>query len=349
MNNKILSISIASYNAEKDILRCLDSMINTSVLDLLDIIVINDGSEDETSIVASKYAKKYPNSIRVINKENGGHGSTINVGITEAVGKYFKIVDSDDWVDKDGIEELVHFLSENDVDLVFNPFHVVSFCDLKKQFLVDPCPVSSVKNKIVNVSDLSGNEKLYMHSMTFKTELMKKVGPIIDEHCFYVDMEYCIYPLIYVKTVCYLSSSVYLYLVGNPTQSVAMSVSIKRRNDALKVITSLVSFYNKTLKSSNLSSSLIKGIVYSRIMHAIQAQYKIYIIMNSREAKNEMDQFTIYLKNKGFYLPVYFDSLFKKIIWFLLLSNNYFVYKVLSFSLRQYKKIENKLDHNVKM
>ena len=129
--NKILTISIASYNAEKDIPRCLDSFIQTTVFDKLDIIVVNDGSSDNTSQVASEYAKKYPNSIRVVDKENGGHGSTINTGITYAKGKYFKIVDSDDWVNKDGLEDLVSYLENNDIDLVINPFHTINYSDHK--------------------------------------------------------------------------------------------------------------------------------------------------------------------------------------------------------------------------
>ena len=96
---KILTISIAAYNAEKDIARCLDSLIATGIIEKLDVVIVNDGSVDQTAEIANSYVKKYVNSIRLINKQNGGHGSTINASIKVAKGKYYKILDSDDWVE----------------------------------------------------------------------------------------------------------------------------------------------------------------------------------------------------------------------------------------------------------
>lgn len=115
MTEKILTISIASYNAEKDLPKCLDSFVESNVLDKLDIIVINDGSSDNTSKIAHNYADKH-SSIRVIDKLNGGHGSTINCGIVSAKGKYFRIVDSDDWIDPNELEKLVKYLEKSNVD-----------------------------------------------------------------------------------------------------------------------------------------------------------------------------------------------------------------------------------------
>lgn len=101
---KILTVSIAAYNADWCLKKCLDSFIASKYLDLLDIIVVNDGSKDNTAAIASEYVKKFSASIRLINKENGGHGSTINTSIDNAMGKYFKIVDSDDWVDTEALD-----------------------------------------------------------------------------------------------------------------------------------------------------------------------------------------------------------------------------------------------------
>ena len=122
---KILTISIAAYNAEKYISKCLDSLLNTRVRDQLEIIIVNDGSTDDTLIIAQRYYVNYPNIIKIIDKENGGHGSTINASIKEATGKYYKIIDSDDWVDENGLEKLVDYLSYHNVDMVLNPFNEV--------------------------------------------------------------------------------------------------------------------------------------------------------------------------------------------------------------------------------
>ena len=146
--NKVLSISVAAYNAAQDLSRCLDSLVNTSVADFLDIIVVNDGSKDETLALARSYEQRYPDIIRVIDKENGGHGSTINASIPEAMGKYYKIVDSDDWVDKEGLERLVHALMETEADLVLNPFHIIDAQTGKQKTTVYPYRDNAELNKV---------------------------------------------------------------------------------------------------------------------------------------------------------------------------------------------------------
>ena len=95
---KILSITIPSYNVEKYIDKCVQSMLVDSILDDIEILIVNDGSKDSTPEIAKGYVEKYPQTVRLIDKENGGHGSTINAGIREATGKYFKVVDGDDWL-----------------------------------------------------------------------------------------------------------------------------------------------------------------------------------------------------------------------------------------------------------
>ena len=310
--NKILTISIASYNAEKDIPRCLDSFIRSSVLNKLDIIVVNDGSSDNTYKIASEYAKNYPNSIRVIDKENGGHGSTINAGISYAKGKYFKIVDSDDWVDEDSIEKLVNYLENSNVDLVYNPFHTVNYSDHKILELIDDKPDYIPYHKIIDVKDLKGIESLHMHSMTFKTDLIKKVGPIIDEHCFYVDMEYCIYPLTYINSIVYLEAPVYEYLLGSSTQSVSTISFIKRRNEHKRVVQSLISYYQE--KCSNADEK-IKKLILRRINQAVIMQLIIYIKMKSSEGKSELFDFIELLKKDNFVLDFSVGSLFSRIFW----------------------------------
>ena len=123
---KILTISIAAYNAENYIAKCLDSLIKSKYLEQLDIIVVNDGSRDRTSQIAHQYSNKY-DSIRVIDKENGGHGSTINTSISLAEGKYYKVLDSDDAFDTCELDKLVVFLTESDVDLVLTNYHKIVY------------------------------------------------------------------------------------------------------------------------------------------------------------------------------------------------------------------------------
>ena len=117
---KVLSLIIPTYNMEKYLKKCLDSLIVEN-MDLLEVLVVNDGSKDNSSKIAHEYEEKYPNTFRVIDKENGNYGSCINRGLAEAKGKYVKVLDADDCFDVNNFNKYLSFLQENDVDLVLNP------------------------------------------------------------------------------------------------------------------------------------------------------------------------------------------------------------------------------------
>lgn len=289
---KILTISIAAYNAELDIKRCLDSFISTNVLEELELIVVNDGSKDNTLNVAKQYEKKYPGIIKVIDKKNGGHGSTINASIKEATGKYYKIVDSDDWIDPEELEKLVFWLRNNDADLVLTPYKCINADKIEDFELIYPYDAMMEIKKITNIEKKS-NIIVYMHSTTFKKEVIKRMGPIIDENCFYVDLEYTIFPLYYIKNFVCLDYIVYQYLLGTDEQSMNIKNMIKRRNQHLKVVTRIINYYSdkkRTLKEP------VQEIILNRIHSAILSQYKIYANMEPKESIAEVKKFDMWLK-----------------------------------------------------
>ena len=123
---KTLSVVIPSYNVEKYLPEILPTFLSPEVLDDIEVLIVNDGSKDNTSKVGKEFQDKYPNTVRIIDKENGGHGSTINRGIEEAVGKYFKVVDGDDWVDTDVFIKYVNALKTLEADAVMTPFNRVN-------------------------------------------------------------------------------------------------------------------------------------------------------------------------------------------------------------------------------
>ena len=131
--DKILTIGIPSYNAAKTLKYCLDSLVIEEVLNDIQIVIVNDGSKDKTSEIGHSFEEKYPDTIIVIDKENGGHGSGINTTIERAVGKYMKIVDSDDTVDRDGFIELINELKNTNADLILTPYYKVM--KGKKEFI----------------------------------------------------------------------------------------------------------------------------------------------------------------------------------------------------------------------
>lgn len=308
---KILTISIAAYNAESDISRCLDSLINSGVLEKLDVVVVNDGSKDQTSKIVKEYVEKYKNSIHMIDKENGGHGSTINSSIKVAEGKYYKILDSDDWVDSNNLAKLVCYLEANNVDLVLNPYHEVAYSDHSVKKMVE-MERNQLEYEIkYDIKKLSEKCVLFMHSLTFKTDVIKKMGSIIDEHCFYVDMEYSIFPMLYVRNFVYLDYSVYQYLLGSQTQSMNIQNMIKRREQHLKVIKRLIEFYNNN--ESKLCINL-RNIIRLRIKYAVYQQYKIYFSMSEKNALLEVKKFDSWLKKANLDLYSGVSGRFMKII-----------------------------------
>ena len=308
---KILTISIAAYNAESDISRCLDSLINSGVLEKLDVVVVNDGSKDQTSKIVKEYVEKYKDSIHMIDKENGGHGSTINSSIKVAEGKYYKILDSDDWVDSNNLAKLVCYLEANNVDLVLNPYHEVAYSDHSVKKMVE-MERNQLEYEIkYDIKKLSEKCVLFMHSLTFKTDVIKKMGSIIDEHCFYVDMEYSIFPMLYVRNFVYLDYSVYQYLLGSQTQSMNIQNMIKRREQHLKVIKRLIEFYNNN--ESKLCITL-RNIIRLRIKYAVYQQYKIYFSMSEKNALLEVKKFDSWLKKANLDLYSGVSGRFMKII-----------------------------------
>ena len=122
MSDKILSISVACYNVEKYIEQAIDSYLNCKYKYKLEILIVNDGSTDNTEKIVKKYSIKYPNIIKLLNQENAGPGSTVNTGLKNATGKYFRMIDGDDWVKSDEMDSYIEFLENNEVDMVVTNF-----------------------------------------------------------------------------------------------------------------------------------------------------------------------------------------------------------------------------------
>ncbi len=276
-------------------------MVSVKCINDIEIIVVNDGSKDSTSEIAHNYAEKYPQSVVAFDKENGGHGSTINTSVIKATGKYFKIVDSDDWVETENLDRLVEMLRTDDVDLVVNSYFEADLNgNHTKTIKVSDYPFE--ENKTYSFEDIALDfTKAHMHKMTFKTELVRQMGPVIDEHCFYVDVEYVGFLLAKVNTVKFLYFPVYDYLLGYEEQSASNKSMISRRAQHKKVVNRMMEFYKSNKDESNRSEFLRRYVA-----SFVGRQYKIYILMteNDGEGKKEFLDFdkTVYpcfLKSPG--------------------------------------------------
>ena len=267
-------------------------LIDKRIIDDIEILVVSDGSKDDTVNVASKWQKKYPQSIRVIEKENGGHGSTINRGIIEATGKYFKVVDGDDWVKTENLVKLVEFLKQIDVDLINNPYFEHDEVT-KKETLMMKLQIQS--HKINDYEKIVEEIKIPpMHTVTYRTEILKNNNIHIDEKMFYVDVEYITFPLPFIKTQVYLDFPVYVYRVNSGTQSMAIDNMVKNRAMHLAMLKHEWKFI-KGLPKSMVPT--VKKVLKQRFSELILAQYVINLSIPEKSLRQkETAELTSFLR-----------------------------------------------------
>lgn len=240
---KLLSIVIPTYNTEHYLARCLDSLLTEEVLKELEVIVVNDGSKDGSLAIAKRYAKRYPRTVTVIDKENGGHGSTINAGLKAAKGRYFRVLDSDDWFDTCNFVKYFRALRQCREDVVITPYTQEYAYNGQR---VDYPYAYFKHNRVYQMDELEYDESMVyftMASSTYRTELLRESGLVLFEKCFYVDMMFNMVPIPYVKTVRFLNYYVYRYFMGSPTQSMSQQNLLRNLPNHERVLNFLIDYY----------------------------------------------------------------------------------------------------------
>ncbi|MFR2313172.1 MAG: glycosyltransferase family 2 protein [Weissella confusa] len=275
---KLLTIVIPSYNAAEFLTHNLDQLVNVKRLQEMEILIVNDGSNDDTAIVGSRYENDYPESVRLINKQNGGHGSTINVGIQHATGKYFKVVDADDWLNTESLDDLIEKISDLEIDLILTPYVTV---DAKngKMTRVDVAKGVPVGEKF-DYSDGYLNRVPEFHMQTIRTKILQDNNIRMDENTFYVDAEFILYATPYVNSIQFFDIPLYYYQINQGTQSTSQEVLIRNGDRHLFVIRQIVKHFGKNITVANGST----GAITARISQMIASQYKI-ISMTSLDVK----------------------------------------------------------------
>ena len=236
---KLLTFAVPCYNSAAYMSHCIDTLLTGG--DEVEIILINDGSKDETPEIADRYAAEHPDIIRVIHQPNGGHGEGVNQGLRNAKGLYYKVVDSDDWVDTDALQKVLSVLrrwveEKALVDLLVcnyvyehvsdNTSHTIRYTNVFQE------------NTVFGWKDVghwSPSEYLLMHSVFYRTALLRECGLELPKHTFYVDNIYVYQPLPYVKSLYYMNLDFYRYFIGRQDQSVNESVMVKRVDQQVRV------------------------------------------------------------------------------------------------------------------
>lgn len=255
---KLLSIAIPCYNSEAYMRKCIDSLLTGG--EDVEILIVDDGSaKDRTAEIADEYEARFPTIVRAIHKENGGHGSAVNAGIANASGLYFKVVDSDDWVKEDAYEQILTVLKdltggEKTLDMLISNFVYEKTGENRHKVMhyrhILP------RDEMFTWSDIRHFYKghyILMHSVIFRTKLLRECGLKLPEHTFYVDNLYVFEPLPYVKNMYYLNVNFYRYYIGRTDQSVNEEIMISRIDQQISVNKIMIDYMveNKNVLASN--------------------------------------------------------------------------------------------------
>lgn len=299
--DKILSIIIPSYNAVQYLEKCVNSLTKSKFIDDIEIVIVNDGSKDNTLDLANSLREQYPNSINIIDKENGGHGSTINAGSISCLGKYFRVVDADDWVNTEELDKLIERLHHIDVDCVICDYTCVYEEDNKE--VLNKTTEGFNAGQIVDYKDYITKSRLAMHSVVYNTALYRSSNIKLTEKCFYVDTEFIYYPLLTFKTIICYPFNVYQYRLQRAGQSVSREGFLKHINDHRKVMLELCNFYDGISPQDVIIKQFLKKEIAGHL------SYQLSFIVSKHLTKEEWRIHKQYIKQIKKLAPVIYKKI----------------------------------------
>lgn len=295
---KLLSIAVPCYNSQDYMRNCVDSLLEGG--DLVEILIVDDGSKDDTAKIADEYAAKYPNIVKAIHQENGGHGEAVNAGLRNATGFYFKVVDSDDWVDEDALHKILDVLRHMEEDGMELDMLIANYVYEK---------VGATHKKVIHYRNVLPQDEIFrwddmghfrldqyilMHSVIYRTDMLKLIQLHLPKHTFYVDNIYVYYPLPHVRKIYYMDVDFYRYFIGREDQSVNEKVMIKRLDQQIFVTKTMIDMYQlKDIGSKKLRQYMLN---YLAIMMTVSSI--LCIRSKNKENLEKKKELWQYLKKK---------------------------------------------------
>ncbi len=266
---KLISIIIPTYNMEQYLEYCLNSLLISKNFELLDIIVVNDGSKDKSLEIARRFEAQYPGVFRIIDKPNGNYGSCINAALQLAEGKYVKVLDADDSFDKDNFEDYVEWLQAIDADLVLSDFAVVDENRTIKKIIKYGFPVG-IELSSDEICRTGEFKSMQMHAVTYNRENLLKIGYYQVEGVSYTDQQWIFTPMITVKRVYNYDKPIYKYLIGRVGQTMDPAIRNKQITHNIACVKGMLDDYNRLRE--NISSSMLEYL-HCRLIWMIKDTY----------------------------------------------------------------------------
>ena len=271
---KLLSIAVPCYNSAAYMRHCIDTLLTGG--DQVEILIVDDGStKDDTAAIADESEARYPGICRAIHQENAGHGGAVNAGLKAATGIYFKVVDSDDWVNEEAYREVLETLTrfvygDETLDMLVTNF-VYEKQGAKRKKVMN-YRTALPQNEVIGwdkVKLFMVGQYILMHSVIYRTELLRQCGLHLPEHTFYVDNIFVYQPLPHVKTLYYLNVNFYRYFIGRSDQSVNEAVMIGRIDQQIRVTKQMIDCYDVTrLSEPKLKHYMVR---YLEIMMTVSS------------------------------------------------------------------------------
>lgn len=250
---KTLTISIAAYNMSAYIAQCLESCMSEEVMDALEVFIIDDGSTDDTAKIAKEFVDEYPGTFKLLSKKNGGYGSTVNLGMKAATGKYFRLLDADDWISKGSLSKLIPLLQEYDADLAITPMYRCVEGDEPR--LIDTT-FGFEARRDVPAGTLPPSSYMSMWRLTVRTALLREHPFELPEHCVFTDQLFVANCLAHARSMVFLDCPLYCYRIGRDGQSVAPESRIAHKRELEKVTLEEISLFEGTVEEDQRRAML---------------------------------------------------------------------------------------------
>lgn len=296
---KILTVSIAAYNVQSTLKEALEPFVHCKYRNQLEVLIINDGSSDETENIASEYAERYPETFKAVNKENGGWGSTLNKGIELGIGKYFKQLDGDDYFSPENLDVFIEFLKNTDADMIYSPF--VTFTDVNGAVLriIGDYGATVPVGELMHFGEIRGFEPA-MHTLCIKMNILKNNHIQITEHCFYTDVEFVLKCCNFCKTLILFDLPIYYYRLARSGQSMSIAGVRKHYKDHLKMLKTMLAYERDEVKDK-----AVEEVFHNRLKDACEFMYIFFFALERTcKQREELIAFDQMLKNN---FPEYYD------------------------------------------
>jgi glycosyltransferase involved in cell wall biosynthesis len=295
---KIISIIVPTYNMEKYLKRCLDSVLDHKWDNDVEVIVINDGSTDLSLQIALEYKEKFPRIVVIINKKNGHYGSTINAALPMAKGKYIKILDADDWFNTEEFSYFINKLKEIESDLIISNYTRKYASGKERKYIFS----LGEHNIYHDFSVMLSSKRLCdieMHAISYRTELIRHIGYKQTEGLPYTDSEWAFYPLFFVNTIAFIDANIYQYFIGREDQTVNMSVRLMNLITFSVVVNNMFSYYLNF--SEKILDDYKKECLWNKILARYRYLYTCYLIFQPHKDfdATKMKEFDKSVKEKS--------------------------------------------------